>query len=378
MVLYMNSPINTSSPGEEFTSFIRFFLEERDVAPAVFDLDAVPADGSVRRFWRVLPEGSEKTFIAVMNEPVDGPATKENFAYLMIGRHLHGRGLPLPEIHASDMDRGWFIVEDFGNVNLQDVASSNKDRMLFYEKVAEVLLRLQVEGARGFNPSWTCQTEKYDRAVMGPYESGYFKEAFLHGYLGMKKEWPELESPLNHLAERASIAEPRFFLHRDFQSRNIMVLKDGIGVLDWQGGRLGPLGYDLASLLIDPYAALSKEEKALIYRRYKELLSERLPEEVEVFEKSYPYLALQRNLQILGAFSFLSRVRRKTHFERYIEPAVGNLCELLVELGDERLSPLREVVEEGWEAIKLKAESSKLKGQQSWEAGRRIGEKKGD
>lgn len=351
---------NSISPGEEFTSFIRFFLEERDVAPAVFDLDPVPADGSVRRFWRVLPEGSGKTFIAVMNEPVDGPAAKENFAYLMIGRHLHGKGLPLPRIHASDMDRGWFILEDFGNVNLQDVASSNKARMLFYEKVAEVLLRLQVEGAGGFNPSWTCQTEKYDRAVMGPYESDYFKEAFLHGYLGMKKEWPELEPPLNHLAKRASVAEPRFFLHRDFQSRNIMVLKDGIGILDWQGGRLGPLGYDLASLLIDPYAALSKEEKALIYGRYKELLSERLPEEVEAFEKSFPYLALQRNLQILGAFSFLSRVRRKMHFERYIEPAVGNLCELLVELGDEKLSPLRGVVEKGWEA------------------GRRVGEKKGD
>jgi N-acetylmuramate 1-kinase len=359
-ILYMNNSINSSSPGEEFTSFVRFFLTGQGVAPAAFDLRAVPADGSMRRFWRVLPKGSERTFIAVMNEPVDVPAGRENFAYLMIGRHLRGRGLPIPQIHASDIDRGWFIVEDLGSVNLQDVASFNKDRMPFYERVVEVLFRLQTEGAKGFMPSWTCQTEKYDLTVMRRYESEYFKEAFLHTYLGMKREWPELELPLDHLAAKASLAEAGFFLHRDFQSRNIMVLEERIGILDWQGGRLGPLGYDLASLLIDPYANLSREEKTMVYGKYLELLSERFPEKVEAFKKSFPYLALQRNLQILGAFSFLSRVREKKHFERYIVPAVVTLRDLLMDLEDERLSQLTELIEA--QSSKVKGRSSKLGG----------------
>jgi len=123
-----------------------------------------------------------------------------------------------------------------------------------------------------------------------------------------------------------------------------MVLDDGIGILDWQGGRLGPMGYDLASLLIDPYTSLSNQEKSLIYERYLGLLSENFPEEVEAFRKSFPYLALQRNLQILGAFSFLSRVRKKKHFERYIVPAVVTLRDLLMDLEDEKLSLLTELV----------------------------------
>jgi len=340
----MNNPKNASNQEEEFKSFIRLSLKEEGCAAAIFDLQDVPADGSRRRFRRILPHGSGRTFIAVMNEPLDALAARENLAYLMIGRHLQKKGLPLPEIHASNLEKGWFMIEDFGSLNLQDAAASTVNRISLYESVVEVLFRLQIEGAVGFNPSWTCQTEKYDKTVMGRYEADYFKDAFLCTYLGMKKEWPELESPLNHLAEKASLARARFFLHRDFQSRNIMVRGEKIGIVDWQGGRLGPPGYDFASLLIDPYTGLTREEKTLIYKKYLELFSERFPEEVDSFCASYPYLALQRNLQILGAFSFLSRVRKRKHFETYIAPALVTLHDLLMDLRDEKLSALTELV----------------------------------
>ena len=340
----MNHQGNSSAPAEEFRSFVRLSLKEHDSSSSAFELQDVPADGSRRRFWRILPRASGRTFIAVMNEPVDASAGRENLAYLMIGRHLHTRGLPVPRIHASHVEKGWFLVEDFGSLNLQDAASSHKDHPVLYERAVEVLFRLQIDGAAQFNPSWTCQTERYDETVMRLYESNYFKEAFLHGYLGMKREWPELDSPFNHLARNASLSGARFFLHRDFQSRNIMVMGRKTGVLDWQGGRLGPLGYDLASLLIDPYTALAEEEKGLIYKRYLTLLAERLPEEVDAFCASYPYLAIQRNLQILGAFSFLSRVGNKKHFEKYIPPALASLDALLLDLEDKELSALTELV----------------------------------
>lgn len=340
----MNHQQNSSAPPEEFRSFVRFFLKEHGRSPSAFELQDVPADGSRKGFWRILPHASNRTFIAVMNEPVDAPAGRENLAYLMIGRHLHLRGLPVPRIHSSHVDKGWFIVEDFGSLNLQDAASSHKDRPALYGRVVEVLFRLQTEGALDFDPSWTCQTGKYDETVMRRYESDYFKEAFLHGYLGMKREWTELESAFTHLASKASLGGPRFFLHRDFQSRNIMVMGERTGILDWQGGRMGPLGYDLASLLIDPYTSLPEEEKSLIYNRYLALLAETFPEEVDGFCASYPYLALQRNLQILGAFSFLSRVQRKKHFERYIPSALITLHGLLLDLNDEELSALTELV----------------------------------
>ncbi|MBN2031791.1 MAG: phosphotransferase [Deltaproteobacteria bacterium] len=341
----MNDFQNCCGPAEEYISFIRDFLKERAGVSAVFDLHDVPADGSNRRFWRICHRSSGLSFIAVMNEPVDAQAGRENYSYLMIGDHLWNKGLPVPKIHASNIEKGWFITEDLGNRNLQDVASSTASRVALYGKVVEVLFRLQIKGAEGFNPSWTCQTEKYDFTVMRRYEADYFKDAFLGTYMRLKREWPELESSLGHIAAKACVEENCYFLHRDFQSRNIMVREGEIGILDWQGGRLGPLAYDLASLLIDPYTPLSKEEKILIYEKYLMLLSEVFPEKVEVFNRSFPYLAIQRNLQILGAFSFLSRVRKKIHFERYIPAALVNLCGLLTDLKDERLSLLTELIE---------------------------------
>jgi len=148
------------------------------------------------------------------------------------------------------------------------------------------------------------------------------------------------------LAETASGAEIDFFLHRDFQSRNIMVSAGKIGILDWQGGRLGPLGYDLASLLIDPYTELSPHDRNEVYRSYLLLIKEHEPGWIEPFKRYFPYLAIQRNLQILGAFSFLTKIRGKRYFEAYIPAALTTLYELLVQVKDPKLSPLEDIVKD--------------------------------
>jgi aminoglycoside/choline kinase family phosphotransferase len=340
----MDSAPNSNSPGEEFIAFIGGFLKDLGLGSAVFEWRAIPGDGSRRCFFRIVPLFFGRTFIAMKNDPVDDLARSENSAYLMIGRHLREKRLPLPQIHACQLEKGWFIMEDLGAISLQEVASRDKDRVSLYKRVVEILIPLQIMGSKGFDPAWTCQTETYDAFVMRRYEADYFRDAFLCHYLGIKKEWPELENPFNHLAEKASLAEKEFFLHRDFQSRNIMVFRGRIGVLDWQGGRLGPLAYDLSSLLIDPYTSLSEEEQARIFRYYVELLKDELPEKIDSFTRSFPYLALQRNLQILGAFSFLTQVRKKTYFKAYIGPALTTLRRLLLELNEVELSPLTELV----------------------------------
>ncbi|MCP4668415.1 MAG: phosphotransferase, partial [Deltaproteobacteria bacterium] len=261
--------------------------------------------------------GRGRGYIAMANPPGDHTTKRENRAYVMIGKHLRKKGAPVPEILHYDLEQGWFLLEDLGRTNLQDVALSSENPLPLYEKVLENLFRLQIEGAKGFDPSWCSQTEVYDRTVMRTYESDYFRDAFLYGYLGLKKEWPELEPSFDYLAERASGADNRFFLHRDFQSRNILISRGGIGIIDWQGGRLGPLGYDLASLLIDPYTGLSRRQREHLYDYYLLLVKEHDARRVAQFETCYPYLAIQRNLQILGAFSFLTKVMKKKYFEAY-------------------------------------------------------------
>ena len=284
--------------------------------------------------------------MVMSNPPGDAYTARENRAYLMIGRHLNQKGLPLPEIHRVDLERGWFILQDMGEKSLQDLVTASDDPVPWYETVLVALFRCQVEGIRGFDPAWCCQTRQYDRHVMVQYEAQYFRDAFLRDYLGFRETGPALEPSFQYLADKAAQDEPGFFLHRDFQSRNIMFSDGKPGIIDWQGGRAGPLGYDLGSLLIDPYTALDAKVTETLYRTYSAMLKTRLPHRVDAFKRSYPYLIVQRNLQILGAFGFLTLKMKKHHFEAYIPRAVQTLSDLLDRLPDPQLSALRRVVQD--------------------------------
>jgi aminoglycoside/choline kinase family phosphotransferase len=332
------------NPNDPFSSFISAFIREARNYLGALNYQALAGDGSSRCFWRVRPSDRAWSYIAMENPPKDDVLRRENLAYLNIGAHLFRKGLGVPDIYQSDLHHGWFIMEDFGDRSLQDRVAQDGPAALHDVQVIEKLYRMQVKGAVEFDPSWCCQTERYDPWVMRHDESHYFRDAFLGLYLGMERDWSFLDGPFDHLVQMASRAESHFFLHRDFQSRNIMVSDHGIGILDWQGGRLGPLGYDLASLLMDPYIALPTHERDRLYESYLTLLGARHPQWVGGFQRSFPYLAVQRNLQILGAFSFLSRVRKKAYFEAYIPPAVHSLGNLLIRLHDPALSPLTALV----------------------------------
>ncbi len=319
-------------------------LKERGYSPDQAEFQRLAGDGSRRIFWRIATQEPGTSLIAMSNPPDDPAVRRENHAYLYIGMHLRRRGIPVPEIYGYDLTSGWFIMQDLGHMNLQDAATSGDDPLPMYEKVLEHLFRLQIEGAAGFDLSWCCQTGRYDRTVMLRYEADYFKDAFLGRYLGLTADGPDLDPGFRHLAETASRADSGFFLHRDFQSRNIMVSKGNIGFVDWQGGRLGPLGYDLASLIIDPYTRLSRVQQRTIYERYLDLIKSHDPTWARAFERYYPYLAIQRNLQMLGAFSYLTRVMNKFYFEAYIPAALHSLDGLLHRVRDREISPLRDLV----------------------------------
>lgn len=313
-------------------------------APDRIRFQRLAGDGSRRIFWRIATQNPGISLIAMSNPPDDPAARAENHAYLNIGMHLRQKGIPVPEIYEYDLASGWFIMEDLGSTHLQDTANSGEDPLPVYEKVLGHLFFLQVEGAAGFDPSWCCQTGRYDRTVMLRYEADYFKVAFLGRYLGLSGDVPGLDHGFRHLAETASKADSCFFLHRDFQSRNIMINKGEIGFVDWQGGRLGPLGYDLASLIIDPYTRLSRVQQQTIYEHYLDMVKGHSSTWAGAVERYYPYLAVQRNLQMLGAFSHLIQGMNKLYFEAYIPPALHTLDGLLHQISDREISPLRHLV----------------------------------
>ena len=312
-------------------------------------VEQLTPDGSQRKFCRLVHEdGSARVAIAPPEN--DAVALKEAAAGWTIGRHLLSCGVPVSALFAYDETSGVLVCEDLGNVRLHDVLMSSDSppdyvETLYTQTVVQ-LARMQVRACAQFNTSWCWDTAVYDRHIMLERESGYFLRALCHDLLGLQVDLQAVRQEFERLADWASQADIGFFLHRDFQSRNIMVLEGKVRFIDYQAGRLGPLGYDLSSLLIDPYATLPQEMQKRLVERYLDELTALVPYDREQFKNEYLALSLQRNLQILGAFAYLSHRRRKLFFGQYIKPALENLYENLNRLDQGKFPFLRSLVEQ--------------------------------
>lgn len=305
-------------------------------------IQPIAADGSNRRFYRLRgPRGSS---ICLYHPEPPGEPVTENDSFDAIGRHLRRQGLPVPEIYEYCRGEGWFLVEDLGNVSLQEhyrLQADLKARLRLYEQVLDVLVDLQTAGTEGFEPGWCFDTPAYDAPLVWQRECLYFLQAFVNDYLGLPTGVDEVGEDFAWLIRQALEPVQEFFLHRDFQSRNLMIHQGRVWLLDFQGARLGPLLYDLAALLLDPYVQLPEALQEALLTKYLNLLQTRLPLEPPVWRRRYTYVALCRNLQILGAYGFLSRQRGKTFFEQFIPSACGSLQHRLATLPETELPHLR-------------------------------------
>ncbi len=278
-------------------------------------------DGSDRKFFRV--SGGQFSAVALA-----GPDAAENRAYDLIGRHLWLKGGWGPEFLSSDREKGFFLLEDLGDRLLQAeaLASGAGAAVAVYRPVVRLLAEVHARALDGFDPAWPFQTRRYDRELILQRETGYFLSAFVSGYLGLSPDRPGLDAEFAELAGKALAGTETVLMHRDFQSRNIMI-KDALPrLVDFQGARLGPPGYDLASLLYDPYVRLGPEERRELFSQYlKDRADFGYDLDETAFRVSFRLLAVCRLLQALGAFGFLSRVKGKRGFEAYIPAALEAL-----------------------------------------------------
>jgi aminoglycoside/choline kinase family phosphotransferase len=288
-------------------------------------------DGSDRHFFRLL---GSPTLVLLFHPHPPGGEVNENDSYYHLGRHLKAQGTPVPEIYDYCREEFWMLLEDLGDVSLEAAVKRSPQETLvrhWYRQALQVLAAMQVKGREGFEPAWCFDTPMVHRPFLWERECGYFVRAFLQGYKKLKITMEYLAPDFERLLTGALPPGPNYFLHRDFQSRNLY-LKDGrLRVIDFQGGRLGPLGYDLAALLIDPYVNLSPGLQAGLLADYLDILKDLVEVEAEAFREQYYHLALCRNLQILGAFGYLTRAKGKEYFARHIPAALAGLRRRLAE-----------------------------------------------
>lgn len=299
-------------------------------------IEPFSGDGSTRRFWRIF-QGKKRLCLAVAPPSLGKRDLAEAKSARAIGLHLLQQEICVPEQYGWDEEWGILLFQDLGDCKLHDRVLKEKQKgkeqfitviRPWYQQVVGQLALMQIRGAVSFDPCWCWDTPCYDRSVMLDRESGYFLRAFWQGLMG--NQVPSgLQEEFVELAARAAEIPSGYFLHRDFQSRNIMIHGHEVGFIDFQGGRQGPLGYDLASLLIDPYVALADEFQEELLEEYLDRLEELIAVDRRRFHEEYLLLALQRNLQIIGAFSFLSQQRKKLFFYQFLRPALFSLEKLL-------------------------------------------------
>ena len=314
-------------------------------AAAPIETVRIKGDGSDRTWFRLTSSGYSLILANHGIDPMEGTSEAESF--VAIGNHLHAKHLPVPKIYLADTFSGLVFVEDLGNEDLETTVSAPEahgNLKQLYKTIIQHLVTLSVSGKQDFDPAWTYQTPYYDVPMILEKECRYFVDEFLNGYLSLQVDFKTLEEEFTHLAQIAAQPELFGFMHRDFQHRNIMVKDGACFFIDFQSGRIGPVTYDLASLVIDPYVAMPKglipELVDHCYEEYKKLAAV----DKTTFFSCYHACCLTRNLQILGAYSFLSRQKNKPQFEKYILPALATLRQNLSNYKEAALPRLLDIV----------------------------------
>jgi aminoglycoside/choline kinase family phosphotransferase len=195
--------------------------------PSVVTWERLEGDGSDRQWFRM--KGAGGSLVLADHGLRATAAVSEVDAFIQIGRHLKGQGLPVPAIYFADAFAGLVFLEDLGNTSLQSAVLSEPDRrrtMDIYRAVVDGVIALSTEGAKGFDTAWTYQTPAYSRDLILERECRYFCDAFLGGYAGLEASFADLQDEFSRIADQALAIPIQGFMHRDMQSRNIMPISN--------------------------------------------------------------------------------------------------------------------------------------------------------
>lgn len=278
--------------------------------------------------------GSDRSFVRVAkgNESVvllSQPPGWEIDAYIDNARFLRANGIGAPEILAFDRARGLVLMEDLGDLHLEDALAGATDAEVErrYREAVGMLVSFGTTAARAMERDALLESRVFDERVLLA-ETDYFVREFVEGYCAvpLPATWEEERRRL----ARALAAEPRVFMHRDFQSRNLMVTRGELRVVDFQTAHRGPGLYDAASLLKDAYhplpAALRGE---LVAELHAGLRAGGASEtrSAEAYGRAFALAGVQRNLQALAAFAKLGMRRGKPKFLDSIPAGLDLLAE---------------------------------------------------
>lgn len=263
---------------------------------------------------------------------VSGLDHAENNAFITIARHFRTKGIDVPEILAVSDDRMYYLQEDLGSEVLFDRYSgkemTEETEQLLCRTVA-LLPKIQFEGAAGLDFSVCYPQPEFDRRMV-MFDLNYFKYCFLKPS-GLEFNEIFLQEDFESLADDllSCVSDVPVFLYRDFNARNVMVRDGKPYFIDFQGGRRGPVHYDVASFIWHARSGFSERLKERMTDSYLESLSGYVQTDRTVFMEQLRLFVLFRTLQVLGAYGFRGWTEHKANFIVSIPETVRSLADLM-------------------------------------------------
>jgi aminoglycoside/choline kinase family phosphotransferase len=303
-------------------------LFRRHFGQAVESITPLKGDGSDRRIYRL--KSSTRSVIGIM-----GDHRAENEAFIKFSRHFYRHGLPVPEIYATHLDEGIYLEQDLGYETLFEWMSRIREKDGFSEQILDLyrqtlawLPHFQITAGQSLDYSYCYQHASFAWDSM-QWDLQYFRHRFLELFYKRPLDKTALQKDFDNLVHFLLEEKADFFLYRDFQSRNVMVVDNKPYFIDYQSGRRGALQYDVASLLYDAKANIPEKNRQELLMHYISSVNKVHPIDADRFMRYFYGFVLIRIMQAFGAYGYLAGVRGKKRFLKSVPFAISNI-ELLL------------------------------------------------
>ena len=298
---------------------------------ARINIQPLEKGGSDRKYYRIEVGGADSLILVKY-----GGQREENRHYVSIARFLDGQGIKVPHIYFHDEEEGLIWMEDLGEIDLWEHRKEPWPQLApLYRSALDQAFLLHTR-AHLAPEAAGLRLEKEFNAELYLWEQNYFFENCLERYFKVDPALVNLHrrsAPLEKIAIDLAVL-PRVFIHRDFQSQNIMIRNGGAFLIDFQGLRPGLAQYDLASLIYDPYVALTDSQREELLDYYTAKSIDAGAGDLHDFRRIFDLCAMQRLMQALGAYGFLGLVKERLHFLDYVQPAMASLKQVVSRISD--------------------------------------------
>lgn len=305
-------------------------LREIDIVDDIdsYKISSMVEQGSNRQFYRLEKDGESQVLMVSNKDDQDFQR------FIDMSELLCATGIPVPFIHSISYTKFAVLMDDMGTETLYDkvnnLSNIAKVEKLYKQVIQQSVLihTLVLEKNKLFN----FRIRDFDYYYLR-WETEYFSQNFLKRYCGLSQPMLDMLSPFFDQLANIVLEQPQVFMHRDLQSQNIVFKNEKVGFVDFQGARIGAIGYDAMSLINDPYVSLPKDLRDNLKKYYFKLFNGfGFDFSEEEFNLTLVTAGLQRSMQALGAYTFLSLEKGKKEYLKYIPRCYEYLLEGIEDL----------------------------------------------